>query len=154
MNALALPLALLLSYAAGQPPESPIQLNGYFACTQRMLIPSAYAFVCYAPAQQNCQSGKVILAYEKRVSSPIEKTRFAIIDTVQLNLRSPNNSLSISSCTNTKGKTSQYFVLCTQDNLGSKYLRHVLRVWGVDTRGHLVEVPAKTLKCLNDDFGA
>ncbi len=75
------------------------------------------------------------------------------MDTLQLTLRSPN-SLAIARCITSAGQTSTYFVFCTHDALGSKYLRHVQRIWGVNKQGQLVQVPARTLKCLNDDFGA
>lgn len=151
---LLFPLAsLLLSYA---PPKAPaIELTGYFACRGRLLMPNENAaFTCYAPAQRTCQNGVVIMAYERRVNKPAEKTRFAIVDTLQVALHYPNNQLTIANCRDGKGQPKHYFVLCKQDALGQKYLRNVLRVWGVNAQGHLVEVPVKTLRCLNDDFGA
>ncbi|QKG59272.1 hypothetical protein GKZ68_21575 (plasmid) [Hymenobacter sp. BRD128] len=75
------------------------------------------------------------------------------MDTVQLTLRAPN-SLAIARCTTPTGQTRTYFVFSTHDALGSKYLRHVQRIWGVNKQGQLVEVPAQNVKCLNDDFGA
>ncbi len=150
MKILVLLLAFLIEYPATKAPI--IELKGYFSCRESILMPNENAaFACYAPTQRNCQNGTVIMAYEKRVS---QKARFAIIDTVQLTIRYPNNSLSISSCIDAKGKPKQYFVLCKDDALGKKYLRNVLRVWGVNAQGQLVEVPVQTLKCLNDDFGA
>lgn len=151
MKLLLLPLSLLLGYS---PPKAPvITLMGYHACQGRLLESGQAAFSCYAPTQRGCQRGKVILASEKRVSTASEKTRFSIVDTVQLTLRAPN-SLAIARCTTATGQPSTYFVLCTHDALGSKYLRHVQRIWGVNKQGQLVEVPARTLQCLNDDFGA
>jgi len=150
-------LLLLLALLLGPPaPVAPIiRLEGYFSCQGGLLTPQGNAaFACYARTQHDCQNGTVILAYERRVSTPAEKTRFAIVDTVRLKIHYPTNSLSIGSCTDATGKLRKYFVLCGQDNLGEKYLRHVLRVWGVDAQGHLVELPIKKLNCLNDDFGA
>lgn len=136
------------------PPKTPIiTLTGYHACQGRLLESSQAALSCYAPTQRGCQRGKVILASEKQVTTSSQKTRFTIVDTVQLTLRSPN-SLAIARCTTVTGQTGTYFVFCTHDALGSKYLRHVQRIWGVNKQGQLVEVPARTLKCLNDDFGA
>jgi len=151
MNLLLFPLSLLLGYS---PPKAPvIELKGYYECQGGLLASGQGSLACYAPTQQGCQRGKVILASEKRVNSSTEKTRFTIVDTVQLTLRSPN-SLTIARCTTATGQTSMYFVFCTHDALGSKYLRHVRRIWGVNKQGRLVEVPARAVKCLNDDFGA
>jgi hypothetical protein len=155
MKLLALSLVLLAGHTAPIAPTSFIELKGYFACMQSSLVPGENALSCYAPTQCYCQNGAVILAYEKHVtpSSPL-LPRYLIADTVRLTLRYPNNNISISNCTNVNGQTKQYFVLCKYDAFGKKYLRNVLRVWGVNAQGHLVEVPLKTLKCLNDDYGA
>lgn len=149
MKLLVLPLALLLGYAPRKAPT--IELKGYFACRQSLLVPTGNAFVCYASAQRSCQNGTVVLAYEKLLSNPTKHARFAIIDTVKLQVSYPNHDLAITTCTGTTGKPTQYFVLFKADGLGEKYLRHVQRVWGVSAQGRLVEVPVNTLKCLNQD---
>lgn len=152
MNLFLLPLALGL----GSPPNKPaITLPGYFSCQSSLLTATQNAvFACYAPTQRGCQEGPVILAYEKRGGSATGKGPFTIVDTVRLTLRSPLNNLTISSCAAGPGPQRQYFVLCKQDALGKKYLRNVVRIWGLNAQGKLVELPIKTLKCLNDDFGA
>jgi hypothetical protein len=153
MKLYLLPLALGLGYS---PPTTPvIELPGYFSCRASLLTTNQNAaFACYASTQQDCQKGAVILAYETRVGSLAGKGVFTIVDTVRLTLRYPNNNLSISSCAAGAGPPRQYFVLCKDDALGKKYLRNVLRIWGVNAQGKLVELPVKTLRCLNDDFGA
>lgn len=153
MKLYLLPLALGLGQSP--PTKSVIVLPGYFSCQGSLLTPNQNAaFTCYAPTQRGCQKGAVILAYETRVGSPTGKGSFTIADTIRLTLRYPNNNLSISSCAAGTGPPRQYFVLCKDDALGKKYLRNVLRIWGVNAQGKLVELPVKTLRCLNDDFGA
>jgi hypothetical protein len=153
MKLYLLPLALGLGHT---PPTKPaIKLPGYFSCQASLLTANQNAaFACYAPTQQGCQKGPVILAYETRISSPSGKGTFTIVDTVRLTLRYPNNNLSISNCATGTGPQRQYFVLCKDDALGKKYLRNVLRIWGLNAQGKLIELPIKALRCLNDDFGA
>jgi hypothetical protein len=151
MNLLFLPFALWLSQTATKAP--PIELKGYFTCQSSMLLPQQKAaLTCYAQTQRKCQNGILILAYEKFRTLPAVLPQPQIVDTVQLQV-SLRHYLTIAICTTRQGKTTQYFVLCKQDALGQKHLRHVLRVWGVNAQEQLVEVPAKTVTCLNDDFG-
>lgn len=152
MNLLFLPFALWLSHAAAKAPA--IELTGYFTCQSSMLLPQQKAaLTCYAQTQHTCQNGTLILAYEKFRTVPSVLPQPQIVDTVQLQV-TPRHHLTIATCTTTQGKATQYFVLCKQDALGKKHLRNVLRVWGVNTKEQLVEVPPKTVTCLNDDFGA
>lgn len=151
---LLLPLALFVSYAPVELLAPAIKLPGYFACTQSMLMPGKDVLSVYAPTQRGCQNGPVVLAYEKRTSKAAQEPRYLIADTVQVKISSAKNYLTIAECANATGKSTQYFVLCKQDALGGKYLRSILRVWGVNARGQLVALPANTIKCLNDSFGA
>jgi hypothetical protein len=131
-----------------------IELKGHFSCMSSLLLPQQKAaLTCYAQTQRNCQNGTVILAYEKFRTLPSVLPQPQIVDTVQLQV-TPRQYLTIANCTTTPGKATQYFVLCTQDTLGKKHLRNVLRVWGVNAQEKLVEVPVKAVTCLNDDFGA
>jgi hypothetical protein len=150
MKLFLLPLALWLS---SPPVKAPlIELKGYFACLGSLLLPAGNtSLACYASTQRSCRNGVLVLAYEKRVNKSTEKTRFAIVDTVRLHVSAPRHEVMITSCSGASGKTSQYFVLFQADESGSKYLHAVQRVWGVSAQGQLVEVPAKTLKCLNQD---
>ena len=151
MNLLFLPFALWLSHPATTAPA--IKLTGYFTCQSSLLLPpQKAALTCYAQTQRTCQKGTVILAYEKFRTLPSVLPQPQVVDTVQLQVTS-RHYLTIATCTTTKGKTTQYFVLCKQDALGQKHLRRVLRVWGVNAQEQLVEVPAKTVTCLNDNFG-
>jgi hypothetical protein len=153
MNLLLLPVALWLSLAAVKTPA--IELKGHFlACESSLLLPQRKAaLTCYAQDRRTCQKGTVILAYEKFRALPSVLPQPQIVDTVQLQLM-PKHSLTIATCTTTHGKTTQYFVLYKPDTLDKKELRHVLSVWGVNAQEQLVEVPAKTVRCLNDGFGA
>ena len=104
MKFLLLPLALLLGYSVGKAPA--IKLKGYFACRQAMLLPANNAaFACYASTQRDCQKGAIILAYEKVISKPTEKMRFAIVDTVKLNVSYPKSEVEIMSCVDAAGKS-------------------------------------------------
>jgi hypothetical protein len=77
------------------------------------------------------------------------------VDTVHVTAAGDNRWVSIANCVGTSGKPRQYFVLFKKtDSSEAHYLHHVLRVWMVSTQGKLVEVPTKTVKCLNDDYGA
>ena len=153
MKLYLLPLALVLGNYP--PTKQAIVLPGYFSCQASLLTQNQKAaFACYAPTQLGCQKGEVILAYETRGGSSVGAGPFTIVDTVRIRLRYPNNNLSISRCAAGAGAPRQYFVLCKDDALGKKYLRNVLRIWGVNAQGKLVELPIKTLRCLNDDFGA
>lgn len=154
MNLLLLPLTLWLGNLVV--PAPPIELKGYFTCRASLLLPQASqkaALACYAKTQRHCQDGTVILAYEKRLAGSTSRPQYQIADTVQLQV-APTQYLTIARCTTGQRKPTQYFVLCQADALGHKYLRQVLRVWGVNAQGQLVEVPAKTVQCLNADFGA
>jgi hypothetical protein len=153
MNLLLLPVALWLSLAAVKTPV--IELKGhFFSCQSSLLLPQRKAaLTCYAQARRTCQNGSVVLAYEKFRTLPSVLPQPQIVDTVQLQL-TPKHFLTIATCTTTQGKTTQYFVLCKSDALDKKQLRNVLRVWGVNAKEQLVEVPAKTVRCLNDGFGA
>jgi hypothetical protein len=123
---LLLPLfLLLLDYSPAK--TSVIKLTGYFEC--EVLESGQGSLACYVPTQRGCQRGTVILAFEKRVATSSEKKPFTIVDTVHLTLRPPN-SLAIASCATATGQMGTYFVFCTHDALGSKYLRHVQRIWG------------------------
>jgi hypothetical protein len=153
MNLLLLPVALWLSFAAVKTPA--IELKGhFFSCQSSLLLPQRKAaLTCYVQARRTCQNGTVILAYEKFRTLPSVLPQPQIADTVQLQL-TPKHYLTIATCTTRQGKTTQYFVLGKQDALDNKHLHHVLRVWGVNAKEQLVEVSAKAVTCLNDDFGA
>ena len=154
MKLCALLLALSLGYASLSSKPA-IELPGYFSCRASLLTPDENAaLACYAPTQRGCQQGKVVLAYERRLGPPSAKQPFTVVDTVQLTVRYQKTSLAIANCTAGADRPHQYFVLSKYDALGQKYLRNVLRVWGVNAQGRLVEVPVKTIRCLNDDFGA
>ncbi|RZJ86199.1 MAG: hypothetical protein EOO60_13765, partial [Hymenobacter sp.] len=137
MKMLLLPLALCLSYACADLLAPAIKLPGYFACTQSMLVPGKDVLSLYAPTQRGCQNGLVVLAYEKRLSSAAEEPRYLIADTVQVNISAAKNYLTIAGCTTARGQSTQYIVLCKHDALGGKYLRSILRVWGVNAQGQL-----------------
>jgi hypothetical protein len=154
MKMLVLPLALLLGYPPVKAPTPVIKLTSYFACTQSMLVPGKDAFCVYAPTQRECQNGTVVLAYEKWTGKAEHELRYRIADTVQVSISATKNYLTIADCPNAMGKSKQYFVLCKHDALGGKYLRSILHVWGLNAQGQLVEFPLKTIKCLNDNFGA
>jgi hypothetical protein len=153
MNLLLLPVALWLSLAAV--PKPAIELKGHFlACQSSLLLPQRKAaLTCYAQARRTCQNGTVILAYETFRTLPSVLPQPQIRDTVHLQV-TPRHYLTIATCTTPQGKTTQYFVLDKPDVSDNKQLRHVLRVWGVNAKEQLVEVPAKTVTCLNDGFGA
>ncbi|RZJ95398.1 MAG: hypothetical protein EOO60_00550 [Hymenobacter sp.] len=152
MKLLLLPLTLWFGHSPVKAPL--IELKGYFTCRASLLLPQQKAaLACYAQTQRTCQNGLVILAYETGRAVSTTRPPYQIADTMQLHV-TPAQYLTIASCTTGQGKATQYFVLCKQDALGEKHLRHVLRVWGVSAQGQLVEVPAKTVRCLNDDFGA
>jgi hypothetical protein len=150
MHLLLLPFMLWVSQAVVKAPA--IELKGYFTCQSSLLLPQQKAaLTCYAQTQRHCQQGTVILAYETFRTLPSVLPQPQIRDTVHLQVP-PRHSLTIATCTR-QGKTTQYFVLSKQDALGQKHLRNVRRVWGV-AKAQLVEVPAKAVTCLNDDFGA
>jgi hypothetical protein len=152
MNLFLLPFMLWVGHAAVKAPA--IELKGYFTCQSSLLLPQQKAaLTCYAQTQRNCQKGTVIIAYEKFRTLPSVLPQPQIVDTVQLQV-TPKHSLTIATCTTTQGKTTQYFVLYKPDALDKKQLHNVLRVWGVNAKEQLVEVPAKTVTCLNDGFGA
>jgi hypothetical protein len=152
MNLLLLPFALWVAHAAVKAPT--IELKGYFTCQSNLLLTQQKAaLTCYARTQRNCQHGPVILAYERYTNYPSALPLYQIADTARLAV-APAQYLTIATCKNAQGKTTQYFVLCKQDALGKKHLRNVLRVWGVNAQEKLVELSAKAVTCLNDDFGA
>jgi hypothetical protein len=152
MKLLFLPFELWLGHGTMKAPA--IELKGYFSCMSSLLLPQQKAaLTCYAQTQRHCQNGTVILAYEKFRTLPSVLPQPQIVDTVQLHI-TPQHYLTIATCTTPKGKATQYFVLCRQDALDKKHLRNVLRVWGVNPKEQLVEVPVKAVTCLNDDFGA
>lgn len=148
---LLLCICVLMGSSQGAPA---INLKGFFRCRESLLEENGNGLVCYAATQGDCRRGKVILAYEKLISKPEEHPIYKITDTVQVQVNDPTNDLSITRCTNAVGKSTQYFVLFKSDASGSKYLRNIRRVWGYTAQGQLVEVSAKSVKCLNEDFGA
>jgi hypothetical protein len=146
MKTLLLPLVLLSGPAPKEP--APIELKGYFACQGSLDEGTGGVLACYAATQRKCQQGTVILAYRKSRNG-------AIVDTVQVKAAGDSRWVSIANCTVTGGKPRQYFVLLKKtDSSDARYLHHILRAWGVSAQGKLVEVPAKAVKCLNDDYGA
>jgi hypothetical protein len=154
MKLLVLPLALFWSYPPAKAPAPGIKLTGYFACSQSTLVPSKDALGCYAPTQRGCQHGTVVLAYERRLNPAGQPPRYLIADTVRVQLNAAQQYLTLADCTNAAGKRTQYFVLGKKKAPEGEYLHGILRVWGVNAHGQLVEVPPKTIKCLNDGFGA
>jgi hypothetical protein len=146
MKTLLLSFALLVGYAPPKP--APIDLKGYFTCRASLDEQTGGVLTCYAATQLTCQQGTIVLAYQKSRTS-------AIVDTVHVKAAGDSRWVSTASCTVTGGKPRQYFVLFKNtDPSEAQYLHHILRVWGVGAQGKLVEVPAKTIKCLNDDYGA
>lgn len=131
-----------------------ITLKGFFRCQESLLEASGDGLVCYAATQGNCQNGMVILAHEKRRGRLNGKLVYEITDTVHVHTSYPNNDLSITRCTNAAGGSRQYFVLFKWDASGKEYLGNVKRAWAYTAQGQLVEVRAKSIKCLNQDFGA
>lgn len=152
MRLLLLPMLLLLG---SSPPPPRIVLPGYFACRSSLLEESGYALVCYAKTQQECRNGTLILAFEKRVSSPHARPRYEIVDTVRVTTAVPSREADITYCSTLSGKRRQYFVLFKREPAAEKqYLPLVRRAWSVNAQDHLVEVPVRTLRCLNNDYGA
>jgi len=146
MKALLLSLALLTGYVPGKP--APIELKGYASCRASLDEATGGVLTCFAATRLTCRQGTVILAYQK-------KPQGAIVDTVHVQAAGDNRWVSIARCTGADGKPREYFLLFKKiDPSEAHYLQHVLRVWGVSAQGQLVEVPAKTVKCLNDDYGA
>lgn len=134
MKLFLLPLVLGLGHVP-PPAKPPITLLGYFACRASELAPDGDGtLACYAPIQQGCQQGAVVLAYERRVAFPDDGAFLTIEDTVQLTLRKNYHDLTIARCAVGTGRPRQYFVLRKRPALGKKYLRHVLRVWGLAHR--------------------
>jgi hypothetical protein len=138
MKLLVLPLAFFWSYPPAKAPAPGIKLTGYFACSQSTLVPGKDVLGCYAPTQRGCQHGTVVLAYERRLNPAGQPPRYLIADTIRVQLNAAQQYLTLADCTNAAGE----------------YLHGILRVWGVNGHGQLVEVPPKTIKCLNDGFGA
>lgn len=152
MKLLLLPLALLLGHPTPNPPK--ITLKGYFACQSHLIEATGDALITYARTQRDCRNGEVILAFEKNLSKRNERAVFEIVDTVHIKTTAASNTLYITSCTAANGKTQQYFVLANHTADNPKQLRSIRRVWGVNAQNQLVPVPAKTIKCLNPDYGA
>jgi hypothetical protein len=150
MRAFLLFLTLLPGHVAAKAPF--ISLPGYWLCQGSSINGGKASLSCYASKQSDCLKGKVILAYEQLVSKPTEKTRYTIVDTVQVTPAAA--TLTIATCTSSTGKPTQYFVLIGRGTSGGKYLSPIKRAWGVSAKGRLVELPTKKLKCLNDGFGA
>lgn len=147
---LLLPVALLTGYSPQKP--APIELKGYFTCQASLVKETGGALACYAASQHDCQRGNVVLAYEQGRGTA---AGVRIVDTVQVQTKGVNRWVSIVDCTVAGGKRRQYFALFKKtDSASAQYLHHLLRVWGVSAQGKLVEVPAKTVKCLRDDYGA
>lgn len=153
MRLLFLPLIFLLGSSAPRPPR--IVLAGYFACRSSLLEESGNALVCYAKTQDACRNGTLILAFEKRVSSANDRPRYEIIDTVHVTTAVPSREADITYCSTASGKRRQHFVLFKWVPAPEKqYLPHIRRAWGVNAQNHLVEVPVRTIQCLNNDYGA
>ena len=147
-----LPL-FFLSSGAPRPPR--IVLPGYFTCQSVLLEESGNALVCYAKTQRACRNGPLVLAFEKRMSPRTDRTRFEIVDTVRVTTAVPARELAITFCSTATGKPRQYFVLYKWVPAANKrHLPHPRRAWEVNAQGRLVEVPVKTLRCLNNDYGA
>jgi hypothetical protein len=152
MRLLLLPLLFLLGSSA---PPPRIVLPGYFACRSSLLEESGHALVCYAKTQQECRNGSLILAFEKRVSSPPDRARYEIVDTVRVTTAVSSREVDITYCSTVSGKRRQYFVLFKGVPAAqNQYLPQLRRAWSVNAQDHLVEVPVRTLQCLNNDYGA
>lgn len=148
-------LLLLFLLGSGAPRPPRIVLPGYFSCRSALLEASGNALVCYARTQDACRNGTLVLAFEQRVSAPADRARFAIVDTVHLRVAELTREVDITSCATATGQSRQYFVLYKWVPAGDKrYLPYPRRAWGVTAQGRLVEVPVKTLRCLNNDYGA
>ena len=146
---------LLFLFGSGAPRPPRIVLPGYFSCHSALLEASGNGLACYARTQQQCRTGPRVLAFEQRVSSRTDRARFAIADTVRVPAQAPGREIAITYCATATGKPEQYFVLYNRVPAADKrYLHHPQRAWGVNAQGRLVEVPVKTLRCLNNDYGA
>ncbi|MBF9238068.1 hypothetical protein I2I05_11745 [Hymenobacter sp. BT683] len=142
-----------LTFGARRPPR--LVLPGYFACRSALLEDSGNALACYAQTQQQCRNGQLVLAFEQRLTARTERARFAIVDTVRVTTAAPRREVDITYCAAATGKPQLYFVLYQGAPAAPKrYLPFPLRAWGVNAQGHLVEVPVKSLRCLNNDYGA
>ncbi|OWP61542.1 hypothetical protein CDA63_18945 [Hymenobacter amundsenii] len=149
---LLLPLFFLTS---GTPRSPRIVLPGYFTCRGALMLESGNGLSCYAKTQAACQNGQLVLAFERRLSPRTARARFEIADTVHLRVAAPQRQVDITYCSAATGKPRQYFVLYKRVPAAEKrYLPYPLRAWGVSAQGHLVEVPVKSLRCLNNDYGA
>lgn len=146
-----LPLCLLGSRA---PRPARILLPGYFSCQSALLEESGHALACYAKTQQQCRNGHLVLSFEKRVPARTARIQWAIVDTVHITTAGPGCALTISYCASPTGKPRQYFVLYKWASADKRYLSEPRRAWGVNAQDHLVEVPVKNLRCLNNDYGA
>lgn len=148
-----LPLAFLLGCSAQSAPG--IGLKGYFACQAALDEKTGDALACYARTQSGCRNGQVVLAFEKRLSRRDAKAVYQIVDTVHMSAAGPNEEVTLARCTAADGEIHPYFVVFKPNAApGQKYPANIRHVWGVSAQHKLVEMPLKTLRCLNDDFGA
>ena len=148
---------LLFFFGSGVPRPPRIVLPGYFTCHSALLAESGNGLVCYAKTQAECRNGHLVLAVEQRVSPRTDRARFEIVDTVRVSTAAPSRVVDITYCSTATGKPRQYFVLYKWGPAAAadkRFLPYPQRAWGVNAQGHLVEVPVKTLKCLNNDYGA
>ncbi|WBA44001.1 hypothetical protein [Hymenobacter canadensis] len=142
-----------LNSGAARPPR--IVLPGYFSCQGALLEESGNSLACYAKTQAECRNGQLVLAFEKRLSARTDRARFEIIDTVHVRTAVPGREVHITYCSTATGKPRQYFVLYKWVPAADKrYLPYPRRAWGVNAQGQLVEVSVKSLRCLNNDYGA
>jgi hypothetical protein len=149
---LLLPLFL---FSSGTPRPPRIALPGYFCCRSALLSASGNALACYAKTQAACRNGPLVLAFEQRLSARPDRPRVAIVDTVRVTTAAPAREIDITYCLMATGKPQPYFVLYQRVPAADKrYLPSPRRAWGVNAQGNLVEVPVKTLRCLNNDYGA
>lgn len=145
----------LFFFSSGAPRPPRIALPGYFSCRSALVLASGNALACYAKTQAECRNGQLVLAFEKRVSARTDRPRFEIVDTVRVTTAAPGREIDVTYCSMATGKPQQYFVLYKRVPAADKRnLPYVRRAWGVNAQDHLVEVPVKTLRCLNNDYGA
>ena len=148
-------LLTLFCLSSGTPRPPRIVLPGYFSCQGALLQESGNALACYAKTQAECRNGQLVLAFEKRLSARTARARFEIVDTVRVRTAVPGRRMDITYCSTATGKPQQYFVMYKWVPAADKrYLPHPRRAWGANTQGQLVEVPVKSLRCLNSDYGA
>lgn len=153
MRTLFLLILFCLRSGAAHPPH--IVLPGYFSCQGTLLEKSGHALTYYAKTQAECRTGQLVLAFEKRLSARTDRTRFKIVDTVHVRAAVPGHEVDITYCSMATGKPRQYFVLYRRVPAADKrYLPYPRRAWGVNAQGQLVEVSVKSLRCLNNDYGA